>query len=126
MLPIVLEGTSVDEKVGSRQPLNETDFENGDKINLETEVPEGEDPIKDAIENGNLFEGDILLNKEQAEIIENETEDRSAITVPDMKWKKRNGNVIVGYTFRSRYNSEERANIARAISEIAKHTCIRY
>ena len=114
------------EDAGSRKPLDQIDFDRGYKIDLETEVPEGEDPIKDAIENGHLFEGDIVLSKKQAEIIENETEDRSAITVPDMKWKKRRGKVIVGYTFRSRYNSEERANIARAISEIAKHTCIRY
>ena len=106
--------------------LDETDFANGDAIDLDTEIPEGENPLRDAIEKGHLFEGDILLNPEQTATIADESEDRSATTVPNHKWKKYGGNVIIPYTITKSYDSQERANIARAITEYRKNTCLRY
>ena len=65
----VLAERELDVGLGAGKPLDDTDFENGDKIN--TSLSDGEDPITQAIENGNGFEGDIQLNKEQADMIRN-------------------------------------------------------
>ena len=88
-----------------------------------------DDAIKYAMENGNGFEGDIILTAEQAAIIANGTKEdlisiRSAITV--RKWPKLGSNVPIPYVLWSGYNTEERAAIARATKEIEKKTCIRY
>ena len=94
-------------------------------------LPDGKDPITDAIENGNGFEGDIQLNAEQAAIIANGTEAdlmslRSASTVNYHKWPKSGSNIPIPYVISSSYSLSERANIARAFTEFQSNTCIRY
>ena len=44
--------------------LDTNDFANGEKIDLENEIPLGEDPLNDAM-SGNGFEGDIDLTPEE-------------------------------------------------------------
>ena len=73
------------------------------------------------------------MNPEQAAIIANGTEDRSGTTIKSRKWKKYRGKikkyrgkVIIPYVISSSYNSKERANIARAIKEYRRKTCLRY
>ena len=72
-----------------------------------------------------LYEGDIVLNPQQAELLENGTEDRNAITLLSMKWPKANGVVKIPYYLRTNYNTKQRAVISRAITEIESKTCIR-
>ena len=49
--------------------MNETDFSNGDKLDLS--LQEEVNPIQDAIEKSGQFEGDIVLSEKQAAIIAN-------------------------------------------------------
>ena len=116
----------MDASVNEEGSLDETDFANGDAIDLDTEIPEGENPLRDAIEKGHMFEGDILLNPEQTAEMADESEDRSATTITQRKWKKYEGKVIIPYTITNSYNGKEKANIARAITEYRKNTCLRY
>ena len=117
----------LDKGIGTGSPLNETDFSNGDKLDLNQQ--EEVNPIQDAIEKSGQFEGDIILSDEQAAIIANGTEEalmslRAATTVNSHKWPKW-GTVRVPYVLSSSFNSRERAAIARAISEFQSKTCIR-
>ena len=126
---LVLAERELDVGLGAGKPLDDTDFENGDKVN--TSLSDGQDPITQAIENGNGFEGDIQLNKEQADMIKNEGVDglmslRAASTINYHKWTKSGSTATVPYVISSSYSSSERANIARAISEYQSKTCIRY
>ena len=105
-------------------------FVAGDKIDLDNEIPDGQDPLEDAIEAGNEFEGDIVLTPAQSSVIINGTEDdviamRSAIK--SRHWPKRGLEVFIPYTIRSgsRYSKKEKDHLARAISEYASKTCIR-
>ena len=88
------------------------------------------DPITEAIENGNGFQGDIILNPEQAAIIKNELKqnivsNRSATTVNYHKWPKSGDTAVVPYMISNRFSYSERINIDRAISEFKSKTCIR-
>ena len=123
-----LEIRDADSGAGEGKPLNETDFANGNDLNVT--VPEGQDPIQDAIDHGDGFEGDIRLNKEQATIIANGTEEeiaalRSASTRSSHKWPKSGSTVNVPYVLSSSFSSFERSVIARAFSEFHSETCIR-
>ena len=125
---IAVKASDLDKGVGAGMPLNETDFSNGDKVDINARM--GTDPIKDAIENTGEFEGDIKLNAEQAAMIANQTEDalialRAASTVSYHKWPKSGSTAGVPYVLSSSFSSSERANIARAISEFQSRTCIR-
>ena len=118
----------LDKGIGAGRPLDETDFANGNKV--DTAAEKGMNPIQNAIENSGEFEGDIKLNAEQAGIIANGTEKalmslRAATTVNYHKWTKSGSTARVPYVLSSSFNSTERANIARAISEFQSKTCIR-
>ena len=121
----------IDEGEGQGAPLDDNDEANAQAIDLETEVPPGEDYIRDNIEETEklhqnsscFFEGDIVTNPEVQERIK--TGDRSATTIKQQLWKKYDGVVHVPYVISSSYNSNERAVIKRAVDEYAKYTCIR-
>ena len=124
-----MEIRDADSGVGAGKPLDATDFANGNKIDVE--VPEGQNPIQDAIDNGDGYEGDIHLNNEQAAIIANGTEEersalRAATTTSYHKWPKSGSTVSVPYEISSSFSSSERAVIARAFSDYQSNTCIRY
>ena len=120
-----------DEGEGQGAPFDDNDEANAMAIDLETEVPPGEDYIRDNIEETEklhqnsscFFEGDIVTTPEVRERIK--TGDRSATTHKRLLWKKYDGVVHVPYVISSSYNNNERAVIKRAIDEYAKYTCIR-
>lgn len=119
----------LDQGIGTGNPLNETDFLNGDKLDLNRQ--DEVNPIQDAIEKSGQFEGDIILSNEQAAIIANGTEEalmslRAATTLNYRKWPMNSLKAQVPYVLSSSFNSRERAAIARAISEFQSKTCIRY
>jgi len=108
------------------KPLGIDDFVGGDNIDIDKENEQ--DLLNDAIETGHEYEGDILLTPEQASIIINGTENdlismRSAIK--ERHWPKKGSNVIIPYTISGTYSPNERNNIARAMDEYEKNTCIR-
>ena len=108
--------------------LHAIDFLNGKRIDEEHEIPNNKDPLNDAIENGEAFEGDIRLTEKQAGIIMNGTKQdlvsmRSAIR--ERHWPERDSKVYIPYTISSTYSTSEKANIARAIEDFEKNTCIR-
>ena len=110
--------------------MNIDDFVAGDEIDLDNEIKDGQDPLEDAIESGNGFEGDIVLTPEQTSVIINGTEDeviamRSARN--SKHWPKQGSKVIIPYKIRpgSNYGPKERQRLARAISEYERNTCIR-
>ena len=108
--------------------LDTNDFANGEKIDLENEVPVGEDPLNDAM-SGTGFEGDIDLTPEEIKVFENENkaevvEMRQAVM--NKRWPRIGDYIQVPYTINhNEFDPRERANIARAIEEFEKHTCIR-
>ena len=108
--------------------LEISDFVNGDTIDEDNQIPADQDPLNDAIEGGNKYEGDILLTPLQVEIIKqgNKTDSikvRSAIETNH--WPKREKHVFIPYIVTGNYSRKEKANIARAISDFEKKTCIR-
>ena len=116
----------MDDGAGNGKPLDLVDFSNGEKVNAT--LSEGQDPMKDVIENGNSFDGDIKLSQEQADMIRKEEKEslvRSASTVNFHKWPKSGSVFNVPYVISSSFTSPQRANIARAISEFKSKTCIR-
>ena len=105
-------------------------FVAGDKIDLDNEIPDGQDPLEDAIEAGNEFEGDIVLTPEQTSVIINGTEDEVIAMRSARKskhWPKQGSKVYIPYKIRpgSNYGTKERQRLARAISEYERNTCIR-
>ena len=108
--------------------LEISDFVNGDTIDEDNQIPADQDPLNDAIEGGNKYEGDILLTPLQVKIIKqgNKTDSvkvRSAIKTSH--WPKREKHVFIPYIITGNYSRKEKANIARAISDFEKKTCIR-
>ena len=108
--------------------LEISDFVNADTIDDDNQIPADQDPLNDAIEGGNKYEGDILLTPLQVEIIKqgNKTDSvkvRSAIKTNH--WPKREKHVFIPYIITGNYSRKEKANIARAISDFEKKTCIR-
>ena len=118
----------VDDGEGKGEPFDEIDEENANAIDLETEIPPGEDPILENIEDTYklhnssrcFFEGDILIRPDEAD-----GEDRSATCRKGHLWNKHNGVVHVPYIISSSYSRTERANILAAFEQYAKYTCIR-
>ena len=102
-------------------------------MNINITEPEGINPVQDAIDHGDGFEGDIHLNSEQKDIISNSNNDgrnvvdelRAASTKSHHKWPKSGCTVIVPYVIHNRFNSFERAVIANAFTEFHSKTCIR-
>ena len=117
-----------DDGEGKGEPFDEIDEANANAIDLETEIPPGEDPILENIEdtykmhNGSrcFFQGDILINPDEVD-----DEDRSATTRKSHLWEKYDGFVHVPYIISSSYSRNERANILAAVQQYAKYTCIR-
>ena len=105
--------------------MTDEDFKNGIDIDIDNEVPNGKETIDDAIEKGDgNFQGDIILTEEQIKIINGETH-LKAFNVFAKKWLK-TGNIIkIPYTITSGFSSNERAHIARAMTEYHRKTCIR-
>ena len=119
--------TDLDKGIGAGRPLDETDFANGDKVDMNAQ---NGDPLQDLMETSGLFEGDIILSDEEIAEMSNNTEEalngyRSATTRRDRKWKKRGSTVQVPYVLSSSYDEKERAYISRAIKEYQSKTCIR-
>ena len=119
----------VDEGEGKGEPFDETDEANANAIDLETEIPPGEDPILESIEDTYeqhnssrcFFQGDILINPDEVD-----GKDRSATTTERHLWKKYNGLVHVPYILSNSFTQNERAHIRAAIILFENNTCIRY
>ena len=116
-----------DEEVG----LDIDDFLEAEEIDLDHEIPEDkEDPIEEAHEDGNMYEGDMDLTEEQIALLEGG--DRAAIM--EMRqvmlrnhWPRVGDHMIIPYTINAnQFDKSERKNIARAFEEYEKQTCIRY
>jgi hypothetical protein len=110
--------------------ITDQDFENGRTIDLDTEIPEGTDPLARAIDTygGGNYQGDIMLNEEQLLIL---TESTRSLDERNLKFTghwPRDGSVVnVPYVTEDwdKFTSSEKANIARAIEECDNKTCIR-
>ena len=105
--------------------LTEEDFKNGIDIDIDNEIPDGKDMIDDIYEKGEgNFEGDIILTEEQMRIIKGD--DRlKAFKKLAKKWPKTGNVVKIPYTITSGFSKNERAHIARAMTEYRRKTCIR-
>ena len=110
--------------------ITEQDFENGRKINLDTEIPQGTDPLARAIDTygGGNYQGDIMLNEEQRVMIAGGTRSLDERNLKFVGHWPRNGSVVnVPYTTDDwdDFSTSQKANIARAIEEYGNKTCIR-
>ena len=110
------------------------DYEAGEEIDVDNEIPKDVEPISNAVE-GDKFEGDEILTDEQKaamgvgidrDLMEQELEIRQAITRATRKWPKKNGKVYVPYELGAHFTANEKAVMSRGFEEYAKHTCIRY
>ena len=110
--------------------ITEQDFENGRKIDLETEIRIGTNPLARAIDTygGGNYEGDIMLNAEQLLILTGGRRSLDERLLSFARHWPRDGLVVnVPYTIEDwdNFSINEKANIARAIEEYADKTCIR-
>ena len=106
--------------------LTEEDFENGRKIDPATQISRGEiDPIDAAHEHGKAnYQGDIMLTPKQLQKVEGKGRALSPIA---KLWPGDGTHVNIPYIITdTTFTSDERANIARAVKEFEKNTCIRY
>ena len=112
--------------------LSFSDYYSGFKIDEDHEIPEDEDPLEDAMEQkGTDYQGDITLNAQEKEIIVNGTKNdsismRAALREGHWNGNPRDDNVYIPYTISRDFRRSERRNIARAIEDYEKQTCIRY
>ena len=112
--------------------LSFSDYYSGFKIDEDHEIPEDEDPLEDAMEQkGTDYQGDITLNSQEKEIIANGTKNdsismRAALREGHWNGNPRDDNVYIPYTISRDFRKSERQNIARAIEDYEKQTCIRY
>ena len=106
--------------------LTEEDFENGRKIDLANQTSNGEiDPLDAAIkyERAN-YQGDIILTPDQLQQIKGTGR---ALNPLAKLWPGDGTHVNIPYIITdTTFTSDERANIARAVKEFEKNTCIRY
>ena len=89
---------------------------------------EDEDPVEDAMEKGDGFQGDMDLTPEEAEIIINGTENDSISmrsVLKEKHWPRVGSNVKIPYVISGKYSEKERANIARAFEDFENNTCLR-
>ena len=113
--------------------LSFSDYYSGFQIDEDHEIPEDEDPLEEVMEQKGTdnYEGDITLNTQEKEIIVNGTEKdsismRSALREGHWNGNPRDDNVYIPYTISRDFRRSERRNIARAIEDYEKQTCIRY
>ena len=81
--------------------LDIDDFIRGEEIDLEHEIPDGENPLNDAHERGKGFQGDLILTEDQLATLEsgNETalmEMRQVIL--KNHWPKKGDHIMIPYT----------------------------
>ena len=69
-----------------------------------------------------VFEGDILLEEEDAEFIDEFSE---AISKRDRLWPIQDGIVSIPYTMSSWLKNDEKIKIERAFDEYHSKTCVR-
>ena len=106
--------------------LTEEDFRNGDKIDIENEVPEGMDLLDEAHAHGHgNYQGDMILTEKQYDQIVNGTTKRALGIINTKYWPKTGKVVNIPYMIDNVFDKNERAHIARAIDEYRKKTCIR-
>ena len=108
--------------------MSAKDYERGRKINEETELKDGENPVADAIEKGTRFEGDMDLTKEEEDAINSgNREDSIAMRSVMMhyRWPREGDNVYIPYHITGPYNVNETAHIERAFMDYENNTCIR-
>ena len=100
------------------------DFFEGDKAN---ETDDGIDHVKEAIEKGSEYEGDMMLNEEEKEAHKADTNETSnaATTLEQRKWPKKGNETRVPYVISSSFSTGERRKIAKAIQDYESKTCVR-
>jgi len=120
-----LEERAEDTGIGAGKPLDDTDYDNAKTI--DPPMPGENEDLENAIEHEDGYEGDMILNPEQATAIaEDRMEDlRSASTKSRHKWPKVGSNVQVPYVISSSFSTSDRAKIANAFQEYASKTCLR-
>ena len=125
----ILEYARQDEDEG----LEIEDYEAGEEIDVDNEIPKDVEPISKAVE-GDKFEGDEILTDEQKaamgigsdrDLMERELEIRQAYNRA-RKWPKKNGKAYVPYVLGAHFTSKEKKVMARAFEEYERNTCIRY
>ncbi|XP_035705615.1 zinc metalloproteinase nas-4 isoform X2 [Folsomia candida] len=107
-----LQSVNRDHPVGA--PLTVEDFENGDKLVSTPPTTASSDPIHLA----NLYEGDIAMTSTEFLM----QKEKNAVILDKHKWNRG----IVPYTISADFVSDERATIARAMSEYHAKSCIRF
>lgn len=110
--------------------ITKQDFENGRKIDLDTEIPPGTDPLARAIDTygGGNYQSDIMLDEEQLLIMAESTRSLDERNLKFTGHWPRDGSVVnVPYVTEDwdKFSSSDKANIARAIEEYDNKTCIR-
>ena len=111
--------------------LSFSDYYSGFKIDEDHQIPDDKDPVEDAMEKGKDFQGDIVLNAKEKEIITNGTKNdsismRAAMREGHWNGNPRDDNVYIPFTISREFKKRERKNIARAIEDYNEKTCIRY
>ena len=106
------------------------DFENGRKIDLASQEPEGlNSSSNEVFENGDtLYQGDMILTPYQLQLVQGTGRSLHpwALTWGLRHWAKNGTHVNIPYKISSpTFTDDQRANIARAAQEYEKHTCIR-
>merc|ERR1712018_109725 len=123
--------TSGARKRSSGGHITQQDWENGRKIDLETQRPPGTNPLARAIDTygGGNYQGDIMLSDEQKSILMGRKRGLEKRLLSFVGHWPRNGSLVyVPYTTDdfNDFSSSEKANIARAIEEYNNKTCIRF
>ncbi|XP_070493994.1 hatching enzyme 1.2-like [Chironomus tepperi] len=97
--------------------------------NLTTEFLIDED-AKDVLENGEFYQGDIVLMEDQLDMLkatDDEFGTRTGILSQYYRWpKNRLGKVIVPYAFSNQYSLKDRAKILLGMRDIKKYTCVEF
>ena len=92
--------------------LNTDDFVNGEKIDIQNEIQEDQDPLNDAIESGNEFEGDIRLTSQQEKVLDGGGDLDMRSVLQSGRWPRAGGYVQSPYTINhSEFDKDERANM---------------
>ena len=108
--------------------MSATDFANGDALDISrSKSNDGSGSITKSHElGGGNYQGDLQLTPEQFEVIaENKAIGRALTLI--RHWPRVNGIVTIPYVMSvCDYTDNEKARLARAISEYEDNTCIRY
>ena len=107
--------------------LTEQDFENGRKIDLENEIPKGVknpiDTVHSSMKGKGNYQGDLMLTPYQLQRIKGEGR---ALHPFVTYWPSNGTHVNIPYNISDpTFTSYERANIARAVEDYERNTCIR-